>query len=290
MRHACKMRILALFILFILVAGAAVIIVLWRMKKADIKLMEDVTERGAEIRARLRELLARHEYTTDARTVLVIGAVDQALEHHEAICLLRERELTGAALAIIRLLYDAMFRALWIRAVATEEQVEQASREELNWLRIRIRDDIKRAYFGTPEDPKKAAKLDNLFDSLEQLWKVLCSYTHSGALQLSRRFTFDQVKPDYSPREIAEALNSATIGLLFCLHLLFRSMGAHNEAEETVTMLGRYNEEFSERLISQGRKAIHCYRRRKAKSFNLTTAALQRTENPRSNATVRRAR
>jgi len=40
------MRILAFFIL---VAGVAVIIVLWRMmlrNKADIRLMEDVTERG----------------------------------------------------------------------------------------------------------------------------------------------------------------------------------------------------------------------------------------------------
>src|SRR5262245_49887751 len=127
---------------------------------ADIKLVQDVTERGAEIRTRLRELLARREYTTDLRTVLVIGLVDQALEHHEAIWLLRERELNGAALAVMRLEYDAVLRALWLRAVATEEQLEQARRDELNWLRISIRHDIRRVYFGTLEDPNWAAKLD----------------------------------------------------------------------------------------------------------------------------------
>jgi hypothetical protein len=189
----------------------------------------------------LRELLARREYTTDLRTILVIGLVELALEHHQAIWLLRERELNGAALAIIRLEYDAMLRALWLRAVATEEQVEQASRDELDWRRIRIRDDIKRVYFGT-------ANLDKVFDSLDRAWKAWCSYTHSGALQLSHRFTLNQVKPDYSPRDIAQGLHSATICLLFFLPPLLATMGAHDEAMGTVRMFGRYRDEFRGRL------------------------------------------
>jgi hypothetical protein len=85
-------------------------------------LLEDITTRGAEIRTRLREFLARHTYTTDTRTVLVIGAADQALEHHEAVWRLRESKLNGSAAAMIRLVYDAMFRSLWFNAVATDEQ------------------------------------------------------------------------------------------------------------------------------------------------------------------------
>jgi hypothetical protein len=129
-------------------------------------LLKDITERGAEIRTRLREFLARHKYTSDSKTVLVIGAVDQALEHHEAIWLLRARNLNGSALAMVRLVYDAMFRALWLRAVATEEQVEQASRDELNWLRIQLHRIFQRcskasnslsssaAFFGSSGVPK----------------------------------------------------------------------------------------------------------------------------------------
>jgi len=178
----------------------------------------------------------------------VIGSVDQALEHHEAIWLLRERELNGSAFAVVRMVFDAMMRALWLNACAESEQIEQAAEDELDWRKIRLRADIKRAYFGTPDNAETAKKLDELFDALNQLWKVLCSYTHSGTLQLSRRFTFDEVKPNYSARGIALALNSATTGLLFFLPLLFGSMSAHTEAEETVTMLARYNDEFSERL------------------------------------------
>ena len=48
-------------------------------------------------------------------------------------------------MAMIRLVYDAMFRALWLNVCAKAEQIEQAAEDELNWLRIPVRDDIKRA-------------------------------------------------------------------------------------------------------------------------------------------------
>ena len=127
-------------------------------------------------------------------------------------------------------------------------QSSTSSRDELNWLRIPVRDDIKRAYFGTPEDPKKVAELDKLFDSLQQLWKLLCSYMHSGALQLARRFSFDEVEPNYTEHEIAQALSHATEALLFCSVLLFKSIDAHEEADDTVTMRQRYHAELDERL------------------------------------------
>jgi hypothetical protein len=56
---------------------------------SPMSLLEDITTRGAEIRTRLREFLARRTYTTDTRTVLVIGAAEQALEHHKAVWLLK---------------------------------------------------------------------------------------------------------------------------------------------------------------------------------------------------------
>jgi hypothetical protein len=33
----------------------------------------------------------------------------------------------------------------------TDEQIEQAAKEKLEWRGIRVRDDIKRVYFGTPD-------------------------------------------------------------------------------------------------------------------------------------------
>jgi len=121
-------------------------------------LLNNIIRRGAEVRTRLREFLARHGYKTDTKTVLVIGLLDQALEHHEAIWLLRERKLSGSAVAMVRLVIDAMLRALWINACATPEQVEQAANDELDWLRIRLRADIRRAYFDMPGDAETVAE------------------------------------------------------------------------------------------------------------------------------------
>ena len=212
-------------------------------------LLEDITARGAEIRTRLREFLARHTYTTDTRTVLVIGAADQALEHHEAVWRLRESKLNGSAMAMIRLVYDAMFRALWFSAAADDEQVEQASTDDLDWQRISVRNDIKRVYFA-PDDPQRAAQLDKIFDDFKELWKILSDYTHSGARQLARRFTFDEVKSSYTEHELAQALSAATEALLFCSVLLLGSLNLHEEFEDTITMRNRYHAEFDERLHS----------------------------------------
>jgi hypothetical protein len=213
-----------------------------------VSLLDDITARGAEIRTRLREFLARHTYTTDTRTVLVIGAADQALEHHEAVWRLRESKLNGSAVAMIRLVYDAMFRSLWFNAAADDEQVEQASTDDLDWRRISVRNDIKRVYFGTVEDPQKAAELDKIFG--KEVWKILSDYTHSGARQLARRFSFDEVKPSYTEHELAQALSAATEALLFCSALLLKSLNLHEEFEDTITMRNRYHAEFDERLQS----------------------------------------
>jgi hypothetical protein len=215
---------------------------------SPMSLLEDITTRGAEIRTRLREFLARNSYTTDTRTVLVVGAADQALEHHEAVWRLRKSSLNGSALAMIRLVWDTMFRALWINAVATDEQAEQASNDELEWRHIPVRNDIKRVYFGTPGDSDKASELDRIFDEFKQLWKILSSYTHSGGLQLARRFSFDEVKPSYTEHELAQALSAATEALLFGSVLLLKSLHLHEEADETVAMRNRYHAEFDERL------------------------------------------
>ncbi len=148
----------------------------------------------------MRELLSRGEYSGGIKTRVLAGYVDIALEHHEAIWLLKERKLTGSAFALVRSVFDCWLRALWINAIATEQQIEQAGRDELKFPPMRqMRADIKPVYFKTLEDA------DRLFQFLEPLWRVLSSYTHSGGRQLARRFTGDQVKPSYTDREIAQA-------------------------------------------------------------------------------------
>ena len=131
-------------------------------------LIDDLRQRGDALRAQVRQMLERHQYSTNTKSVMLLAYVDLALEHHAAIWLLRERELFGSAFALVRPLYDIMFRALWIGAKATDEQVEEASRDELDWQRIKLFDDIKQAYFGerTLNDAELAQSADKLFQDM----------------------------------------------------------------------------------------------------------------------------
>src|SRR5262245_26487307 len=88
----------------------------------------------------------------------------EVLSHHAAIWLLRERELFGSAFALVRPLYDIMFRALWIGAKATEEQVEQASRDEL--------------FFVIMEAKRESDEIRAL---LRQYFKDFAGRLHTGA-------------------------------------------------------------------------------------------------------------
>ena len=90
---------------------------------ADVSLLDDISGRGDKIRVRVRELLLRRDYPSDLKTRLLAGYVDIALEHHEAIWLLRESKLTGSAFALVRSVFDCWLRALWINACATELQI-----------------------------------------------------------------------------------------------------------------------------------------------------------------------
>ena len=211
-------------------------------------LLDDITARGAEIRAQVRELLYPHEYACDTKTLVLVSYVDLALEHHEAIWLLRKSELTGSAFALVRPVIDILFRALWINAVATEQQVERVSRDELYFPPMReMRDDIKERY-SDKSCPKQAELLDTLLRDLKEAWKTMSSYTHPGGQQITRRFAFDKVKPNYSEDEIACALDLATFALLLLMRMFWMSLSAQGEADETAALLVKYNSEFSERL------------------------------------------
>jgi len=213
-----------------------------------VTLLDDIDKRGAEIRLRLRELLLRHEYPGDLKTRMLLAYVDVSLEHHEGIWLLKQSQLTGSAFAMVRPVFDSLFRALWINKVATEVQIEKASRDELEFPPMaKLRENIKESYRESSETDELEL-LEGLLGHLKKAWRFQCSYTHSGGRQVERRFTFSEVKPRYSEGEITEALNLANVALLLLLGMFFDSMRCIEEAEETKTMLLQCNTDFAERL------------------------------------------
>jgi len=205
-----------------------------------VSLLDDTNARGAEIRSRLRELFEQDEaYPGDLKSMWLVGSVDLALEQHEAIWRLQEQKLTGAAFALLRPLIDTVLRALWLnKRVTTEAQVKRAWRDKNVFpTSAKMRAEIGESY-----------RHDGTFKRLGRVWSALCSYTHSGGRQISRRFTDHDVKPSYSDIEIAQALNLATIALLLLSGTFFNSIGCPWEAEQTLTLLVDYSADLKGRL------------------------------------------
>jgi hypothetical protein len=213
-------------------------------------LLDEITARGAEIRERLRQLFHRHEYLSDTKSLLLKAYVDVVLEHHDAIWLLAKCRLNGSAFAMVRPVFDSMFRGLWINKVATPEKIEQAKYDELGFRISKIIDEIKDGYFSD-RPPKEAELFGNILQVLKEAWGPMSSYTHSGALQLARRFTADELEPNYDEGAIVEALNLVTVALLMLMHVFFASMRRPKEDGELQTLLRQYGEDFGERLRSR---------------------------------------
>ena len=110
-----------------------------------------------------------------------------------------------------------------------------------------LRDDIKKAYFGDAQ-PEEAETGDKFLQILKEIWRTSSSYTHSGALQIGRRFTGDRVRPNYGEGEVVEALTMVTVALLLLLHMFFVSMGHYEEVAEIQTLLRQHHTDFGPRL------------------------------------------
>jgi Family of unknown function (DUF6988) len=224
------------YIILVVVAVLALVALIYLL--SPMSLIDELIARGAVIRARLWDRLERHAYPDDTRSVWVAGSIAVALEHHEAISLLIERQLTGSAFALVRSMVDTVVRAHWINAVASEDQVEQAREDE----------NVFPSMSEMSKTVGKAYGTDELFGRFTAEWRAMCSYTHSGALQIGYRFTGTDVKPSYKKEAKVQVLNLTNMAVLFLAGMFFMSTGHQPEADETRTMLLDYTSEFGERL------------------------------------------
>ena len=216
-------------------------------------LLDDIAVRGAEIRARLRELLPRHA-AGNTKTDWLIGSMDIALEHHEAVERLVKSKLHGSAFSVVRMVFDIYLRSLWINAYATEARMKQACRDKLEWPNMwKMRDEIKQAYFDEPCSADEAARRETFFEFLKKAWPIMCDYTHSGSRQIARRFTESELKPDYSDGAIVQAVNLTNVAVLLMTGMLFFCMGHEKDADDVATMLRDYAAEFGESLQATDR-------------------------------------
>jgi Family of unknown function (DUF6988) len=168
---------------------------------------------------------------------LLCAYVATALEHHEAITLLIKSNMVGSAFVLVRPVHETMVRAFWINKVADQTQIEKASRDELRFpCMSQMLADIEQSYFGIDQSESVA----KFFQALNAPWHAMCSYAHSGARQIARRFTNDELKPSYNEGEILEVLNAAITEVMLLILMFFVSMEHYPEADETKKMILEY--------------------------------------------------
>jgi hypothetical protein len=141
----------------------------------------------------------------------VPGALfDLTIEHHVAIVHLIHGRLNGSAFALLRAAFESLVRGAWFQLCATKEQLE--SFVEKDELPFTFRQLINATEGHTDFADRALSRLGH------NSWSAMNSYTHSGMLQIGRRFKGKSIEPNYSPEEIIEVLKaSGTFALLAML-------------------------------------------------------------------------
>jgi Family of unknown function (DUF6988) len=179
--------------------------------------------RSSRINQQIAELRERHGYLQNRKNDLLMAYFDIISEHHKAIGLLIKENLVGSSFALVRPIAETLYRAAWVNACATAQELERLFVDDNFHFPPDMIEKIDTAY--SAGDFFKHLKHDT--------WKSMCGYTHSGSHQINRRFGEDgYVGPNYSDAETMEALRATTAMLILIAILFFKSTGCADEASE----------------------------------------------------------
>lgn len=212
------------------------------LKALDNMRIQNLTTKSNELIQWLDEHIYDFNLIEDAhsRSRLAVSCFYVALEHQRAIVLLISHNLHGSARALVRILFDAFIRGLWLFRCASDDDLEYFKKE----------DDLKKKFEDRIKDIEKLSGDDEKILSMikSNAWSAMCSYTHTGMSQLSRYNSSEAIGPNFNEDEILEALNFANVfGLLSALW-----MAAISGNDDLVNVLrekiNEYNE-YSEQIF-----------------------------------------
>ena len=146
------------------------------------------------------------EWPSDTRSILSGGCLDVALEHHEAIILLVKNKHIGSAFVLVRCVFEAYIRAVWLHRCASDSELESFQNEKF----LKKFDDML-----SEIETMEGFDVGILSEVKKHWWSPMNSFTHCGYAQVARRYNDIAIVPDYDEEEIFEALRFVgTIALL----------------------------------------------------------------------------
>ena len=175
-----------------------------------------------------------------SRSQLAVSCFYVALQHQRAIVLLIEHNLHGSVASLVRILFDAYIRGLWLFRCASADDLEYFKKE----------DDLKKNFEDRIKDIEKRSGDDEMILSMirSKAWSAMCSYTHTGMSQLSRYNSSQAIEQNFKEDEIIEALNFANVfGLLSALWMV--SISGNDDLMNVLReKINEYNE-YSEQIF-----------------------------------------
>ncbi len=141
-----------------------------------------------------------------------------AADHHHAIFFLLKHTFHSSSIALLRCLFEAYLRGLWLRHCATDGQVDEFIKGG-EPPKTMVADIEATPEFGEGELSriKKAS------------WSAMCAFTHTGGLHLQRWQTSEAVEPNFDAGELEECLNAAELfGAMATLELVQMSKSGND--------------------------------------------------------------
>jgi hypothetical protein len=150
--------------------------------------------------AKLHELTNEIEMFETIKNRTASACFGIAQDHHAAIVFLMRNTFYSSSFALLRSLFEAYLRGLWLKHCATETQANE--------------------FFQGTEPPKTMiAEIEAIPDFSsgvlsrikKENWDAMCEFTHTGGLHLQRWQSHDAVEPKFDEEELEECLNCAEL-------------------------------------------------------------------------------
>ena len=124
-------------------------------------------------------------------------------EHHHAIAIMLDEGLYASAFALMRPLYEAAVKGMWLGHCAEEGRMESyATGTEVPAVGELVDDLLKSPLPSVVSSEMRRIKM--------MYWKVMSSLTHAGHAQVRRWLTATGVAPTYSKAEVTEVATFTT--------------------------------------------------------------------------------
>ena len=143
------------------------------------------------------------EVGTSDRNRVAGGLFHLSLEHHGAIQLLisnKPYQHYGSAYALLRPQFEGFVRGVWFHHCANEQElknfIDNCEPPGIDKLILAIE-----TVPGYEEGLLKATK--------RNVWKIMCSYTHGGFIQVASRNTATEITANYSDAQVSELVSGA---------------------------------------------------------------------------------